>query len=75
MPLCSICGKEVNFKNVSYIYENTFVCRDCFPQYYIKNLCRVVERRLRGENPPACMFCSFKKLCDGYVAKTLKSLS
>lgn len=75
MPLCAVCGKEVNFKNIAYINENTFVCKDCFQQYYIKNICKVVERRLRGESPLACNFCSYKKQCDAYVSKTLKSLS
>ncbi|ACB38966.1 hypothetical protein [Pyrobaculum neutrophilum] len=75
MPRCAVCGNEVNFKNVAYIYGDVFVCRDCFPQYYIRNLCKAVERRLRGESPPACGFCSFKKQCDLYVSKTVKSLS
>jgi ribosome-binding protein aMBF1 (putative translation factor) len=75
MPLCAVCGKEVNFKNVAYINGNIFVCKDCFPQYYVKNICKIVKKRLRGENPLACNFCTYKKLCDVYISKTLKSLS
>jgi ribosome-binding protein aMBF1 (putative translation factor) len=75
MPLCAVCGKEVNFKNVAYISGSIFVCKDCFPQYYVKNVCKLVERRLKGENPLACNFCTYKKQCDVYISKTLKSLS
>jgi len=75
MPVCSICGKEVNFKNIAYIYEDILVCKDCFPMYYVKNLCKVVEKRLRGENPLACHFCAFKRQCNEVISKTLKSLS
>jgi len=75
MPVCAVCGREVNFKNIVYIHGDIFVCKDCFPQYYIKNLCKVVEKRLRGESPSACNFCSFKRQCDIYVSKTLKALS
>jgi ribosome-binding protein aMBF1 (putative translation factor) len=75
MPLCAVCGKEVNFKNVAYINGNIFVCKDCFPQYYVKNICKLVERRLKGENSLACNFCTYKKQCDSYISKTLKSLS
>ncbi|MEM1597268.1 MAG: hypothetical protein QXP31_11885 [Pyrobaculum sp.] len=75
MPRCAVCGNEVNFKNVAYIREEVFVCRDCFPQFYVKNLCKAVERRLRGESPLACTFCSYKKTCDLHVQRVVKSLS
>ncbi|MEZ0319914.1 MAG: hypothetical protein ABWK05_08000 [Pyrobaculum sp.] len=75
MPRCAVCGNEVNFKNVAYIREEMFVCKDCFPQFYVKSLCKVVERRLRGENPLACVFCAYKKTCDLHVQKVVKSLS
>lgn len=75
MPTCSICNKEVNFKNIIYIYQNIFICKECFPQYYVKNLCKAVERRLRGESPTACNFCMYKKQCDAYISKTLKYLT
>lgn len=75
MPRCSICGREVNAANIAYIKGDFFVCDDCFPQYYVKELCRVTQRRLRGENPLPCLYCKFKRVCDEYISKALKNLS
>jgi recombinational DNA repair protein (RecF pathway) len=75
VPRCAVCGRDVNFKNVSYIKEDVFVCRECFPQYYVKNLCRVLARRLRGESPLACNFCAYRKLCDEHVTRVFKAVS
>ncbi len=75
MPNCSVCNKQINFKNVAYINGDVFICKDCFPQYYIKNLCKVVTRRLRGENHVACIFCTFRRQCDFHISKRLKSLT
>ncbi|MEL9991811.1 MAG: hypothetical protein QXP98_05495 [Thermoproteus sp.] len=75
MPRCSVCGREVNMSRIAYIRGDVFVCDDCFPNYYVKEVCRLVQKRLRGESPLACMYCKYKKICDDYVAKTLKSLA
>ncbi|AFA40508.1 hypothetical protein Pogu_2481 [Pyrobaculum oguniense TE7] len=75
MPQCAVCKREVNFKNISYIHKDIFVCKECFPQFYIKNICKVIEKRLRGESPVACIYCAYKKQCDSYVSRTIKALS
>lgn len=74
MPRCQVCGREVNFASVAYVKGSVFVCRECFPGFYVR-ICKMTQRRLRGESPIACSFCSFKRVCDAYVSRTVKALS
>lgn len=75
MPKCSICGREVNAANIAYIKGDFFVCGECFPSFYVRQLCTLTQRRLRGESPTPCIYCKFKRICDEYISRTLKSLS
>jgi hypothetical protein len=35
----------------------------------------LVQRRLKGENPIACIYCKYRKICDEHISRTLKSLA
>lgn len=77
MPRCAVCGRDVNLANVAYIRGSIFVCDECFPQYYVREVCRVTQRRIRGESPLACLYCKYKSVCDEHIAnlsRALKSL-
>lgn len=75
VPHCQLCNREVNFSSVAYIRGSVMVCRSCFPGFYVRQLCGVAKRRLRGENPLACSFCRFRDECDSYISRTVRSLS
>lgn len=67
MVRCNSCGREVSLRDVSYIRGDLVVCRNCFPNYYVRNICPIVNRRLRGEHHVACTFCKYKSTCDGVI--------
>ncbi|OYT26150.1 MAG: hypothetical protein B6V02_02295 [Thermoprotei archaeon ex4572_64] len=69
---CSICGKPIEFRDVKYIYENVIVCRECYPQYYVRKLCPLVRKRMLNKNPTSCIYCNFKKECDEYLLSVVK---
>ena len=71
---CSICGNEVDFKDVIYVKGNVIVCRKCYPNFYVRQLCPLVKRRLQGEKPIACMYCSFEKQCLEYIQSLRRNL-
>jgi len=64
---CSSCGREIPIHSISYVKGDVIVCRSCFPDYYVRNVCPIVNRRLRGEQHIACTFCRYKGLCDEVV--------
>jgi len=64
---CAICGKQLELRNLAYLRGDIAICTDCFPDYYVRNLCKLVQKRVRGEQPIACQACRFRKVCDRYI--------
>ncbi|KUO91796.1 MAG: hypothetical protein RXO22_06800 [Thermocladium sp.] len=69
---CSICGSTVDTAKVAYIKGSTVICSDCFPTYYVRN-CPLTPRRVRGESPLNCRYCSYKAQCDSYVKSLISN--
>lgn len=70
---CYVCGREIDFNEVALIKGSEIVvCKKCLPMYYVKNMCRLVNRRLSGEELIACQYCKFKKECDEYISRLKK---
>ncbi|MFB6470830.1 MAG: hypothetical protein TU36_006325 [Vulcanisaeta sp. AZ3] len=63
---CSICGRKISFWDVAYIGNSLIICRNCYPEYYVKR-CPLVRRRLNGELPLSCNHCLYRSKCDAYI--------
>ncbi len=71
---CTVCGQEITPREVAYIKGSVVVCIKCLPKYYIKNICQIVNRRLKGEDHPSCKYCRFYEECTRYIEEIRKSL-
>ncbi|GGP20197.1 hypothetical protein GCM10007981_07300 [Thermocladium modestius] len=63
---CSICGSEIGVSGIAYLRGGMVICSKCFPSYYVRN-CPLATRRLRGESPISCKYCSYKPQCDSHI--------
>ncbi|NPA22829.1 MAG: hypothetical protein GXO23_00830 [Crenarchaeota archaeon] len=71
---CSICGRDIEFAEVAYLKGDTIICVKCLPKYYVRHICTIVNRRLRGEDHPSCRYCRFIDECNRYIEELRKSL-